>query len=111
MVSELINRLKEQEKQREASAKYRPCEMNRTYYLCMEDRKLSVFTQLWMQRYKPCQFSMRDASANVRNCIVVSIEDKDGRMLDFITEALAVTEARLAVSKIKQNNPVARNGK
>lgn len=108
MVNELLNRLREQERSREESARHRPYEMNRTYYLCMEDRKLSVFTQLWMQRYKPCQFSMRDASANVRNCIVVSIEDKDGRMLDFIAEALAVTDARLAVSKIRQTNQIAR---
>ena len=27
---------------------------NRTYHLCMEDRRLSAFTQLWMERYKPC---------------------------------------------------------
>lgn len=70
---------------------------NRTYHLCFEDRRLSAFTQLWMERYKPCPFIMRDASANVRNCIVVSIRDEDGKMIDFITEAQRRTEAKVAV--------------
>lgn len=70
---------------------------NRTYHLCMADEKLSVFTQLWMERYKPCPFTMRDASAGVRGCIVVSIADKDGQMLDFIAEAQKRTAAKVAV--------------
>ena len=70
---------------------------NRTYHLCLEDRKLSAFTQLWMERYKPCPYIMRDASANVKNCIVVSIRDEDGKMLDFIAEAQRRTEAKVAV--------------
>ena len=82
----------------EAMRKEAPSYMkNRTYHLCMEDRKLSAFTQLWMERYKPCVFLMRDASANVRNCIVVSIRDDDGKMLDFITEAQRRTGAKVAV--------------
>jgi hypothetical protein len=70
---------------------------NRTYHLCFEDSRLSSFTQLWVERYKPCPFIMREASANVRNCIVVSIRDEDGKMLDFITEAQRRTEAKVAV--------------
>ena len=71
---------------------------NRTYHLCFEDRRLSAFTQLWIERYKPCAFCMRDASANVKNCIVVSIRDEDGKILDFITEAQRRTEAKLVVN-------------
>lgn len=74
-----------------------PDERNRTYHLCMDERMLSAFTQLWMSRYKPCPFTMRDAARNVQNCIVVSITDKDGQTLDFIAEALALTRAKLAV--------------
>lgn len=74
---------------------------NRTYHLCMEDRWLSVFTHLWMERYKPCSFTMRDATKGVQGCIVVSIKDADGRMLDFISEAKARTDAKIAVSQPK----------
>lgn len=99
MLSELWKRLEEEHQH---CREHRAYEKNRTYHLCMEDRKLSAFTQLWMQRHKPCPFSMRDAAEGVHRCVVVSIADRDGQMLDFITEALAVTEARLAVSKIVQ---------
>ena len=74
---------------------------NRIYHLCMEDRRLSAFTQLWIERYKPFPFTMRDASEGVRGCIVVSIKDTDGRMLDFISEAKARTDAKIAVSNPK----------
>ena len=74
---------------------------NRTYHLCMEDRRLSAFTQLWVERYKPCPFTMRDAAEGVRGCIVVSIRDSDGRMLDFISEAKARTGSKIAVSQPK----------
>lgn len=77
---------------------------NRTYHLCMEDRRLSAFTQLWVERYKPCPFTMRDAAEGVRGCIVVSIRDSDGRMLDFISEAkkkVAAAEGEAQALKIK----------
>lgn len=74
---------------------------NRTYHLCMEDRRLSAFTQLWVERYKPCPFTMRDAAEGVRGCIVVSIRDSDGRMLDFISEAKARTGAKIAVDSAR----------
>lgn len=70
---------------------------NRTYHLCMEDRKLSIFTHLWMERNKPCPFTMRDAAANVIDCIVVSIKDEDGRMLEFVAEAKRCTDARMVM--------------
>lgn len=79
--------------QRESPAYMR----NRTYHLCMDDRKLSVFTQLWMERYKPCPFAMRDAASGVRDSIVVSIRDTDGSMLDFICEAQQRTGAKVAI--------------
>lgn len=74
---------------------------NRTYHLCMANSKLSAFTQLWMERYKPCPFTMRDAAEGVRGCIVVSIKDTDGRMLDFICEAQRRTDAKVAISERK----------
>lgn len=93
----LWERLREREKQRVAGQATRPVEHNRTYHLCMDERMLSAFTRLWMSRYKPCPFTMRDAAHNVKDCIVVSITDKDGQTLGFIAEALALTQAKLAV--------------
>lgn len=71
---------------------------NKTYHLCMDDRKLSVFTQLWLQWDKPCGFSMRNAASNVKDSIVVSIKDEEGNMLDFIARVLKYTSAKVAVS-------------
>lgn len=102
MVNELLNRLREEERQQVASMEFAPYAKNRTYHLCMNERYLSAFTQLWMQRYKPCAFSMRDAERGVKDCIVVTITDRDGQMLPFITEAIAATKAKLALSPIKQ---------
>lgn len=102
MVNELLNRLREEERQQVASMEFAPYAKNRTYHLCMNERMLSAFTQLWMQRYKPCPFTMRDAERGVRDCIVVTITDRDGQTLPFITEAIAATKAKLALSPIKQ---------
>ena len=102
MVNELINKLKEEEKRRVESMDFHPYAKNRTYHLCMSERYLSAFTELWMQRYKPCPFTMRDATQNVKDCIVVSITDRDGKMLPFITEAIAATKARLALSPVNK---------
>ena len=70
---------------------------NRTYHLCFSDRKLSFFTHLWMKSYKPCPFTMRNAADNVHDCVVVSIKDVNGEMLEFIAKALQATEAKVVV--------------
>lgn len=70
---------------------------NKTYHLCMSDRKLSAFTQLWMSHDKPFPFTMRNAAENVPGCIVVSIQDKNGAMLEFIAKAVKLTSAKVAV--------------
>lgn len=72
---------------------------NATYHLCMEDKYLSAFTELWMSWYKPCPFTMRDASKGVEGSIVVSITDRNGEMIDFITNAVMRTSARVHASK------------
>lgn len=102
MENDLLARLRIEEERQAARLEFAPCAKDRTYHLCMDERMLSAFTQLWMSRYKPCPFTMRDAARGVRDCIVVSITDRDGQMLDFITEALARTKAKLAVSPPKK---------
>lgn len=72
---------------------------NATYHLCMEDRYLSTFTDLWISNYKPYPFIMRNASRGVDGSIVVSIKDEDGEMIEFIIKAVAQTNARVHVSK------------
>lgn len=98
-MSHILDEIKQrcERMQKESPAYMRNC----TYHLCMDDRRLSAFTQLWMERYKPCPFTMRDAAEGVRHCIVVSIKDTDGRMLDFISEAKARTDAKVAVTHPK----------
>ena len=40
---------------------------------------------------------MRNAADNVHDCVVVSIKDVNGEMLEFIAKALQATEAKVVV--------------
>lgn len=70
---------------------------NRTYYLCMEQRYLSVVTSLWMEHYKPCTIGLRDAHKGIEGSIVVIIKDEDGNRLDFIAKIVSQTHAKVEV--------------
>lgn len=95
----IFDELAEIERKKSSGSTYPLNLHNATYHLCMEDRYLSAFTELWMSCYKPFPFTMRDASRGVDGSIVVSITDKDGEMIEFIMKAVTRTSARVHVSK------------
>ena len=73
---------------------------NKTYHLCIEDRFLSYFISKWKGEDKPFPFTLRNAGKGVDGSFVVSIQDRDGAMLDFIATIVANTRAKVrATSK------------
>lgn len=66
----------------------------------MEDRYLSYFISKWKEEGKPFPYTMRNAREGIDGSFVVSIQDKDGYMLDFIATIVANTRAKVrATSK------------
>ena len=96
---DVLGYLKEIAKRQEEGDKHPLYMHNAIYHLCMEDKYLSVFTSMWIDAYKPFPFSIRDAQKDISGSIVVSIRDTDGQMIDFITQLVARTKARVAVKK------------
>lgn len=68
---------------------------NRTYYLCMEQRYLSVVLSLWIDNYKPCPIGLRNARKGVEESVVVIIKDENGNRLDFIAKIVSQTHAKV----------------
>lgn len=70
---------------------------NADYYLCFNEKYLLTFVRLWDNHYRPFPIQLRNASKGVEHCAVAVIRDRDGKMIDFITEAVAETQARVVV--------------
>lgn len=73
--------------------------MNRKYYLCIEDRYAAAVMQEWIRLYKPVSLNIRGANEQkgIYGCFVLSIQDKDGKHLDFIEKIARLTNAKIEV--------------
>ena len=73
--------------------------MNRKYYLCIEDRYAASVMQEWLRLYKPVPLNIRGANEQkgIYGCFVLSIQDKDGKHLDFIEKIARLTNAKIEV--------------
>lgn len=71
--------------------------MNRTYHLCIEDRYAAAVMQEWLRLYKPAPLSIRNADERkgIYGCFVLSVQDRDGRYLDFIEKVARLTSAKV----------------
>lgn len=73
--------------------------INRTYYLCIEDRYAASVMQEWVHSYKesPLQFRNANPQKGFNGCFVLAIRDKDGKHLGFIERIAKLTNAKIEV--------------
>lgn len=72
---------------------------NRRYHLCIEDRFAAAVMQEWLHLYKPAALSIRGANEQkgIYGCFVLTVQDKDGKQLDFIEKIARMTNAKIEV--------------
>lgn len=71
--------------------------VNRTYYLCIEDRYAGTVMQYWIYNYKEMPLSIRDAGKGIEGSFVLAIRDVDGKYLSFIDKIATKTRAKIEV--------------
>ena len=73
--------------------------MNRKYYLCFEERYAAAVMQEWIRLYKPMPLSFRGANEKkgIYGCVVLVLQDQDGKHLDFIERMARLTGAKIEV--------------
>ena len=73
--------------------------INRTYYLCIEDRYAASVMQEWVHSYKdaPLQFRNANTKKGFHGCFVLAVRDKDGKYLAFIERIAKLTNAKIEV--------------
>ena len=96
-MSDIFDTLRHISEEREKGSPHPLYMKNADYYLCFDERYLLSFVRLWDNCYRPFPIQLRNASKGVEHCAVAVIRDRDGEMIDFITEAVAETKARVEV--------------
>lgn len=65
----------------------------------MEEHYAASVMQEWIRCYKPMPLSFRNANEEkgIYGCIVVCIQDKDGKFLEFIEKIARFTNAKIEI--------------
>lgn len=73
--------------------------INRKYHLCIEDRYAAAVMHEWIYNYKPAPLGIRNTRGEnaPKGCFVLTVQDIDGKQLDFIEKIARLTQAKIQV--------------
>lgn len=96
-MNDLFDNLRQIEERKRSGSPHPLYMQNSDYYLCFSEKYLLSFVRLWDNYHRAFPIQLRNAGKGIERCVVASIRDRDGCMIEFITEAVAETKARVEV--------------